>query len=93
LKEHEGDAARCAQRAFDAESGKILWQTDLPGAPGGEVISYLADGKQRVTFIAGTRTAVLPVTRRARRSSSSVCERPLTPRNRKSGDLSGSDSV
>ena len=48
--------------AFDAESGKILWQTDLPGAPGGGVISYLVDGKQRVTFVAGTHTAVLPVT-------------------------------
>jgi alcohol dehydrogenase (cytochrome c) len=47
--------------AFDADSGRILWQTDLPGAPGGGVISYLVDGKQRVAFVAGTRTAVLPV--------------------------------
>jgi len=48
--------------AFDADSGKILWQADLPGAPGGGVISYLVDGKQRVTFVAGTHTTVLPVT-------------------------------
>jgi hypothetical protein len=52
----------------------ILWQTDLPGAPGGGVISYLIDGKQRVTFVAGTRTNVLPVPRRAQESSSSVCK-------------------
>jgi alcohol dehydrogenase (cytochrome c) len=47
--------------AFDADSGRILWQMDLPGAPGGGVISYLIDGKQRVAFVAGTRTTVLPV--------------------------------
>jgi alcohol dehydrogenase (cytochrome c) len=47
--------------AFDADSGKILWQTDLPGAPGGGLVSYLVDGKQRVAFVAGTRTPVLPV--------------------------------
>ena len=47
--------------AFDADSGKILWQTQLPGAPGGGVISYLVDGRQRVAFVAGTRTNVLPV--------------------------------
>jgi alcohol dehydrogenase (cytochrome c) len=47
--------------AFDAETGKILWQTELPGAPGGGVISYLADGKQLVAFVAGTRSAVFPV--------------------------------
>jgi hypothetical protein len=51
------------QRACVSDSGKIPWQTDLPGAPGGGVISYLVDGKRRVTFIAGTHTAVLPVTR------------------------------
>jgi alcohol dehydrogenase (cytochrome c) len=47
--------------AFDSDSGKILWQTELPGAPGGGVVSYLVDGKQRVAFVAGTRTTVLPV--------------------------------
>jgi alcohol dehydrogenase (cytochrome c) len=47
--------------AFDADSGRILWQTDLPGAPGGGLISYLVDGKQRVAFVVGTRTTVLPV--------------------------------
>jgi alcohol dehydrogenase (cytochrome c) len=47
--------------AFDADNGTILWQTDLPGAPGGGVLSYLVDGKQRVAFVAGTRTNVMPV--------------------------------
>ena len=47
--------------AFDADSGKILWQTEMAGAPGGGVISYLIEGKQRVAFVAGTRTTVLPV--------------------------------
>ena len=47
--------------AFDAGTGKILWRADLPGAPGGGVITYLVDGKQRVAFIAGTRSQVFPV--------------------------------
>jgi alcohol dehydrogenase (cytochrome c) len=55
-----GDMDRRAY-AFDADTGTILWQTDVPGAPGGGVISYLVDGKQRVAFVAGTRTNVLPV--------------------------------
>jgi alcohol dehydrogenase (cytochrome c) len=48
--------------AFDADRGTILWQTELPGAPGGGVITYLVEGRQRVAFVAGTRTAVFPVT-------------------------------
>ena len=47
--------------AFDAATGKVLWRTELPGAAGGGVITYLVDGKQRVAFIAGTRTNVFPV--------------------------------
>jgi alcohol dehydrogenase (cytochrome c) len=47
--------------AFDADTGKILWQAELAGAPGGGLISYLVDGRQRVAFVAGTRTTVLPV--------------------------------
>lgn len=47
--------------AFDADSGRILWQTELPGAPGGGLISYLIDGRQRVAFVAGTRGQVFPV--------------------------------
>jgi alcohol dehydrogenase (cytochrome c) len=47
--------------AFDAETGKVLWQTELAGAAGGGVISYLVDGKQRVAFVAGTRSPIFPV--------------------------------
>lgn len=47
--------------AFDAGTGKVLWRSELPGAAGGGVITYLVDGKQRVAFVAGTRTNVFPV--------------------------------
>jgi alcohol dehydrogenase (cytochrome c) len=47
--------------AFDAGTGKVLWQTDLPGAPGGGIITYLVNGNQRVAFVVGTRSQVLPV--------------------------------
>ena len=47
--------------AFDAASGKVLWQTELPGAAGGGVVSYVVDGKQRVAYVAGTRSPIFPV--------------------------------
>jgi len=47
--------------AFDADNGKILWQTELPGAAGGGVVSYLVDGRQKVAFVAGTRSPIFPV--------------------------------
>lgn len=47
--------------AFDAATGDILWRVDLPGAPGGGVITYSVDGKQYVAFVAGTRSRVFPV--------------------------------
>jgi outer membrane protein assembly factor BamB len=47
--------------AFDAGSGRVLWRTELPGAPGGGVITFLVDGKQRVAFVAGTRSQLFPV--------------------------------
>jgi PQQ-dependent dehydrogenase (methanol/ethanol family) len=46
--------------AFDASNGKILWRTDLPGAPGGGLITYAVDGKQYVAFVTGTRSQVFP---------------------------------
>jgi alcohol dehydrogenase (cytochrome c) len=48
--------------AFDASNGKILWRTDLPGAPGGGLITYAVDGKQYVAVVTGTRSQVFPVT-------------------------------
>ena len=47
--------------AFDADTGRILWQTELPGAAGGGVVSYLANGKQYVAYVAGTRSPIFPV--------------------------------
>jgi len=47
--------------AFDADNGNVLWQTELPGAAGGGVISYLIDGKQLVAYVAGTRSPIFPV--------------------------------
>jgi alcohol dehydrogenase (cytochrome c) len=47
--------------ALDADTGKVLWGTELAGAAGGGVISYLADNKQRVAFVAGTRSPIFPV--------------------------------
>ncbi|HYM17523.1 MAG TPA: PQQ-binding-like beta-propeller repeat protein [Micropepsaceae bacterium] len=47
--------------ALDADSGKVLWQTELNGAAGGGVVSYLVEGKQRVAFVAGTRSPIFPV--------------------------------
>jgi alcohol dehydrogenase (cytochrome c) len=46
---------------FDAATGKVLWRADLPGAPGGGVITYQVDGKQCVAFATGTRSRVFPV--------------------------------
>ncbi len=47
--------------AFDAATGKVLWRTELPGAGGGGVITYLIEGQQRVAFVAGTRSPAFPV--------------------------------
>jgi outer membrane protein assembly factor BamB len=47
--------------AFDAATGKVLWQTELLGAAGGGVITYLIDGKQRVAFVTGTHSPAFPV--------------------------------
>ena len=47
--------------AFDAGSGNVLWRADLPGSPGGGVITYMVDGRQCVVFVAGTRSQVFPV--------------------------------
>src|SRR6266436_6552882 len=55
-----GDLANHAW-AFDADSGKVLWQSELPGAAGGGVVSYLVDGRQKIAFVAGTRSPIFPV--------------------------------
>jgi alcohol dehydrogenase (cytochrome c) len=47
--------------AFDAANGNIVWRGDLPGAPGGGVVTYMVEGKQYVAFVTGTRSNIFPV--------------------------------
>jgi alcohol dehydrogenase (cytochrome c) len=47
-----GDLARTF-RAFDADSGKVLWQTVLPGSIQNSTITYAVNGKQYVAVLTG----------------------------------------
>ena len=47
--------------AFDAATGKTLWQTTLDGAPGGGLITYRVDGHQRVAIVSGTNSTTFPL--------------------------------
>ena len=40
--------------AYDAATGKILWQTRLPTSAQGFPISYAVNGRQYVALLAGT---------------------------------------
>ncbi len=44
-------------RAFDAETGKVLWELPLSGPVTGYPISYAVDGKQYVAIGAGEGTS------------------------------------
>ena len=41
-------------RAFDAESGKILWETKVSGPIQNSTITYAVNGKQYVAVVTGT---------------------------------------
>ena len=47
--------------AFEAATGKTLWQTTLDGAPGGGLITYRVDGHQRVAVVSGTNSTTFPL--------------------------------
>jgi glucose dehydrogenase len=47
-----GDLARNF-RAIDADSGKVLWQTALPGSIQNSTITYAVNGKQYVAVLTG----------------------------------------
>lgn len=47
--------------AFDAATGKKLWDTKFDGAPGGGIVTYTAAGHQRVAIVSGTNTFVFPL--------------------------------
>lgn len=38
-------------RAFDAETGEVLWDQPLPARIAGDPITYLVDGKQYVATL------------------------------------------
>ena len=40
-------------RAFDADSGKILWETNLDGPVSNSTITYAVNGKQYVAVLVG----------------------------------------
>ena len=46
--------------AFDAANGRMLWKQDLGQSIGGGVVSYLADGKQRIGVAVGMRSPIWP---------------------------------
>jgi len=46
--------------AFDAAAGKSLWTHDLDGAIGGGVMSYEAEGKQRIAVASGMTSPIWP---------------------------------
>jgi alcohol dehydrogenase (cytochrome c) len=46
--------------AFDAETGRVLWETDTGQSIGGGVVSYLAGGRQLIGIASGMRSATWP---------------------------------
>jgi glucose dehydrogenase len=40
-------------RAFDADSGKVLWETELGGPVSNSTITYAVNGKQYVAVLVG----------------------------------------
>jgi len=47
-----GDLAR-RFRAIDADNGKVLWETVLPGSIQNSTISYAVNGKQYIAVLTG----------------------------------------
>ena len=46
--------------AFDAESGRALWETDTGQSIGGGVIAYLTGGRERIGIASGMRSPTWP---------------------------------
>ena len=47
-------------RWFDAESGRVLWETDTGQSIGGGVVAYLAGGRELIGIAAGMRSPTWP---------------------------------
>jgi alcohol dehydrogenase (cytochrome c) len=46
--------------AFDAESGAVLWRLTTDQSMGGGIVSYLANGRQRIGVAAGMKSPIWP---------------------------------
>lgn len=46
--------------AFDADDGRVRWQSPAGQSVGGGIVSYLADGRQRIGVAAGMRSPIWP---------------------------------
>ena len=46
--------------AFDAETGTVLWRLTTGQSMGGGIVSYLAQGKQRIGVAAGMKSPIWP---------------------------------
>lgn len=49
-------------RAFDSDSGKVLWENDTGQSTGGGIISYSAGGRQLVAVASGMKSPIWPGT-------------------------------
>jgi alcohol dehydrogenase (cytochrome c) len=46
--------------AFDATTGRVLWQHELGQSTGGGIVTYLANGRQRVAIASGMKSPIWP---------------------------------
>jgi alcohol dehydrogenase (cytochrome c) len=46
--------------AFDADKGTVLWQTNTGQSTGGGIITYAANGRQRIGVASGMKSPVWP---------------------------------
>jgi alcohol dehydrogenase (cytochrome c) len=47
-------------RAFDAETGAVLWQLDTGQSIGGGIVSYAVGGRQRIAVASGMKSLIWP---------------------------------
>jgi alcohol dehydrogenase (cytochrome c) len=46
--------------AFDANTGRVLWQHEIGQSTGGGIVTYLANGRQRVAIASGMKSPIWP---------------------------------
>lgn len=57
----QGQVSAGRALAYDAETGKFLWQDAIGRAMGGGVTSYNAGSRQHVAVLAGLNSPIWPV--------------------------------